>query len=376
MIKLILITVAALVFSGLSCSEDTNPAFPGNDSVALCQHIELSPDEQSFILKNTRQEFNPWGMNYGHYGILVKDFKDTEWDTLQSDFEKLKDMGANVVRIHLQYDEFMLSVDDPNPQAIAGYKRLLKIAQRSGLYLDITGLACYRPAHRLAWYDSLDETNRWKAQARFWSIIAKAGSGSPAVFCYDLMNEPIIPGKARKAGAWYTGHLGGFDFGQYLTLDPRGRTENSIGYEWISKMAESIRKFDEKALITVGFLPWTKADFIDTVASKLDFISIHIYPKTDHIEAAMKLLKNFDANKPVVIEETFPLACDTAQLADFMLRSRTIATGWIGHYLMSFSLEELQAKKDKSMVESIYQSWLEMFVRMKPQFSPASINCK
>lgn len=364
----ILITYIVIFFSEVS--------LPKQHNTALCQKVVVSPEGRSFILEKTRQEFNPWGMNYGHYGILVKDFKDPEWDTLRSDFQKLKDMGANVVRIHLQYDEFMLSVDDPNPQAIVGYKRLLKIAWRSGLYLDITGLACYRPAHRLIWYDSLNETNRWKAQARFWSIIAKAGLGNPAVFCYDLMNEPIIPGRGRKTGAWYTGHLGGFDFGQYLTLDLRGRTEKRIGLEWISKMTEAIRKFDDQTLITVGFLPWTKAGFIDTVASKLDFISTHIYPKTDHIEDAMKRLKNFDTNKPVVIEETFPLACDTAQLGNFIRRSRKIATGWIGHYLMSYSLEELKAKKDKSMVESIYQGWLEMFVRMKPLFSPASINCK
>lgn len=368
MMHFILITYIAIFFSGFSWSKQ--------DNAALCQKVVVSPDGRNFILKKTRLEFHPWGMNYGHYGMLAKDFKDPEWDTLKSDFGKLKDMGANVVRIHLQYDEFMLSADDPNPQAIAGYKRILKIARRSGLYLDITGLACYRPAHRMAWYDSLDETNRWKAQARFWSIIAKAGKGSAAIFCYDLINEPGIPGKTRKPGAWYAGRLGGFDFGQYLTLEPHGRSENKIGYEWISKMTEAIRKFDDQTLITVGFLPWMKANFIDTVASRLDFISTHIYPRTDHIEDALKLLENFDAHKPVVIEETFPLACDTTQLADFMRKSRKIATGWMGHYLMSYSLEELQAKKNKSMPEAIYQNWLDMFVRMKPQFAPESIKCR
>lgn len=368
MMPFILITYIALFFSGLFG--------PKQNNTELCQKVIISPDGSNFILQKTSQDFNPWGMNYGHYGILIKDFKDPEWDTLQSDFKKLKNMGANVVRIHIQYDEFMLSANDPNPRAISGYKRLLKIAQRTGLYLDITGLACYRPERRLGWYDSLNETNRWKAQARFWSVVAKAGKGSPSIFCYDLINEPIIPAKSRKPGDWYTGRLGGFDFGQYITLDPRGRGENEIGYEWISKMSAAIRKFDKRTLITTGFLPWTKAGFIDTIASKLDFISTHIYPKSDHTEDAIKLLKNFDTGKPVVIEETFPLACDTSQLADFMHHSRKIATGWMGHYLMSYSLQALQAKKNKSIVETIYQSWLEMFVRMKPQFSSGSTNCK
>ena len=40
-------------------------------------------------------------------------------------------------------------------------------------------------------------------QAAFWEAVAETCKDSPAIFCYDLMNEPILPGKEptdRMAG--------------------------------------------------------------------------------------------------------------------------------------------------------------------------------
>ena len=81
------------------------------------------------------------------------------------------------------------------------------LADETGLYLDLTGLGCYHKQDLPPWYDALEEAQRWEVQARFWSAIARACRGSPAVFCYDLMNEPVIGG--GKPGEWLTGELGG-----------------------------------------------------------------------------------------------------------------------------------------------------------------------
>jgi hypothetical protein len=327
------------------------------------------------MLAKTDRPFHPWGMNYGHYGMLVKDFANPVWDTLRSDFKKMKSMGANVVRIHVQYDRFMLSPNKPNPKAIAGYQRLLKIAKKTGLYLDITGLACYLPSARVDWYDSLDESHRWAAQAYFWKTIAKAGKGNPSVFCYDLMNEPATKSKPQKKGDWYGGQLGKYEFTQLLTLDRRGRSQKEIFSEWINEMTSAIRKEDKHTLITVGLFSFMNANFNNTIAPELDFLSGHFYPKTGHINESMKRLRNFKTGKPVVIEEIFPLKIDTAGLTDFMRRSKSIATGWMGHYLMSYSLKELEKVTHKTPKEAIYQNWLSMFVQLKPQFAPNSVNC-
>src|SRR4051812_13242503 len=68
------------------------------------------------------------------------------------------------------------------------------------------------------------------------------------------------------------------------------------------------------------------------VAPKLDFLSVHIYPDRARPAEAMAILKQFEVGKPVLIEETFPLPCPMAELADFIEQSRTHACGWLGHY--------------------------------------------
>ena len=69
------------------------------------------------------------------------------------------------------------------------------------------------------------EAERWAAQARFWSAVASACADSPAIFCYDLINEPLATGSPRKFGDWYSGKpLGPYDFLQFINLDAAGRT--------------------------------------------------------------------------------------------------------------------------------------------------------
>ena len=167
-------------------------------------------------------------------------------------------MGANVVRVHLQFGKFMLSPDKLNPDALARLSRLLQLAEETGLYLDLTGLACYRKADVPAWYDTLPDSERWAAQARFWEGVAAQCSTSPAVFCYDLINEPIASGSQRKPGDWYSGELGGLNFIQFINLEAKGRSSGQIAQQWIKTMTRAIHKRDRRHLITVGLLPPTK----------------------------------------------------------------------------------------------------------------------
>ena len=55
-------------------------------------------------------------------------------------------------------------------------RALVRLAEETGLYLDVTGLGCYHRGDVPAWYDALDEAARWDVQARFWSAVAKLNS--------------------------------------------------------------------------------------------------------------------------------------------------------------------------------------------------------
>lgn len=339
--------------------------------------IVVSPDSRGFIAGTSHRTFRPWGMNYGNSGRLIEDFWERDWQTVVDDFGEMKALGANVVRVHLQYNRFMSSAETPNQKALTKLRKLIRLAKATGLYLDITGLACYRPSDTPAWYETMDEPARWQAQAVFWEIVATTCAESTAVFCYDLINEPLSPGGKRAAGQWRSGSdFGGFDFLQFIALDPAGRNREDIAVEWIRKMTAAIRKHDRDALITVGLLPWSRewkflSGFVpEKVAPELDFISVHIYPDSKKPSEAMEGLAKFAVGKPVVIEETFPLSCTLSELEAFLRASRKYATGWLGHY-DGQSVDELNAlqKAGKlTVAQAIYRSWLDLFIRLKGEF--------
>lgn len=344
------------------------------------ERVRVAADGRGFVLAGTQREFHPWGMNYGNAGRLMEDFWNEDWATIAEDFRELKALGANVVRVHLQFGKFMDAADRANAPALGQLARLLRLAEETGLRLDVTGLACYRPTDVPAWYDALDEPARWAAQAHFWEAIAEVCAPSRgAVFCYDLINEPLSPAGKRAAAQWSSGsRFGGFDFLQYIALDPAGRAREDIAVAWIDRLTAAIRRHDRTTLITVGLLPWSRAmkhlsGFVpERVAPALDFLSVHLYPDTKKPGEALESLRHFAAGKPVVIEETFPMTCTAAELEEFLRASREIACGWIGHY-DGHTPEELDALDHDGRLtaaQGVYREWLRLFVRLGPEFAP------
>ena len=339
--------------------------------------VVVAPDSRGFVVSGTDTSFHPWGMNYGNAGRLMEDFWDADWETFATDFREMKALGANVVRVHLQFGKFMKTAAQPDEAALRQLTRMLRLAEETGLYLDVTGLASYRPADVPPWYDALDEPGRWAAQAAFWEAVAKTCAGSTAVFCYDLANEVISPAVKREPGQWRSGNLfGGFDFVQFIALDPAGRSREEIARAWIRRLTGAIRKHDREGLITLGLLPWSEKwkhlSGIVPAAMKdeLDFISVHIYPDTKLPGEAMAALKQCDVGRPVVIEETFALSCTPEELEKFLLESRSIACGWIGHYDGETIAETDAAERagKLTMKQAAYREWLRAFVRLRPQF--------
>ena len=338
--------------------------------------ISIARDGRGFILTPSGKPFVPWGLNYGNRGRLIEDYWDSEWQTVVEDFRKMKAVGANVVRVHLQFGKFMKTPDETDESALRRLCSLIKLAEQTGLYLDLTGLGCYRTADVPAWYDALSERERWAAQARFWEAVSAQCSHSPAIFCYDLMNEPLAPAGKRKPREWYSGTLfGGYDFLQWIALEQGNRARDEIACRWIDMLTKSIRRHDLQHLITVGLLPSTPqlghfSGFLpEKVAPRLDFISVHIYPEKGKVEQALKTLREFSEGKPVVIEETFPLSCGSDELEVFLRTSRGIACGWMGHYdgQSPEELEQLKQQNKLTIPQAIYLDWLQLFQKLKPE---------
>ena len=336
--------------------------------------IRVSEDGTDFVRGESDQPFVVWGVNYDHNGEgrLLDEYWQDDWDTVVEDFQEIKALGANCVRIHLQIGVFLDAPDKANAESVQQLSKLVKLAETTGLYLDVTGLACYHKKNIPEWFDELDEQDRWAAQAFFWETIASACQSSPAIFCYDLMNEPILPGKEPET-EWLGGELGGKFFVQRISLDAKRRSREEIAAAWVNKMVGAIRKHDEHHLITVGVIPWVfvfgggKPIFHNpTVAAKLDFVAVHFYPKADEVDKAIDALKAYEIGKPLVIEEMFPLKCSKEELVDFVHQSSKHADGWISFYWGQTS-EELRRKPNTSIGEAITASWLDQFQKMSGQ---------
>ncbi|MFH0795041.1 MAG: cellulase family glycosylhydrolase, partial [bacterium] len=283
---------------------------------------------------------------------------------------EMKELGANVVRVHLQIGKFMLTPETPNSDALVQLRRLVSLAEESRLYLDITGLGCYHKSDVPEWYDALSEGDRWGVQARFWEAVADTCASSAAIFCYDLMNEPVVAGSARADGDWLGPPFAGKHFVQFITLDPAGRPRPQIARAWIRRLAAAIRKHDRDHLITVGLVPWSldrpglSSGFVPgEIAPELDFISVHLYPQSGALSADLGTLREFSVGKPVLVEEIFPLHCSAAELAQFIEASRPFSSGWIGFY---WGKTPAELSRSTTIPDHLMLAWLNLFQRLKP----------
>jgi hypothetical protein len=341
----------------------------------VLESIQVSKDGSHFIRRKSGTKFVIWGVNYDHNnsGQLLDEYWDTKWQTVVEDFKEIKTLGANCVRIHLQVGMFMDGPDKPNEAALWQLAKLVKLAEDTGLYLDVTGLACYHKKNIPEWYDKLSEEKRWQCQATFWEAIAKTCNGSASIFCYDLMNEPILPGKKVETD-WLAGELAGKYFVQRISLDLKGRTRQQVAKAWVDKLVTSIRKHDKRSMITVGVIPWIfvfgggkPLFYSPTVGKQLDFVAVHFYPKKGEVGKAIKALKAYEVGKPIVIEEIFPLKCSEKELVGFIKDSSKHVDGWISFY-WGATAKQLHGKKKKTIADAIIASWLEKFETMAREF--------
>src|SRR5262245_61277067 len=148
----LLVVLLSLAPSASSLAEDKKPP-------EKLSFVEVSADKRGFALAGSHKPFVPWGFNYDHdeTGRLIEDYWESEWPKVEADFAEMKELGANVTRIHIQFAKFMDAPDKPNQKSLGQLQKLLVLAEKTGIYVDLTGLGCYHKKDVPAWYDELDE---------------------------------------------------------------------------------------------------------------------------------------------------------------------------------------------------------------------------
>jgi len=337
------------------------------------ERVVINASGEKFVLHRSGQRFMPWGFNYvGDFGRIVEEYWEEDWDRVERDFREMRSLGANVVRLHLQLGTYMTSHQDVDRDELRRLRKVLDLAEEVGLYLNLTGLGCYHLDAIPPWLDELEEAKRWKIQATFWEAVAKTCAGHPAVFCYDLMNEPVIVEPKEGEHSWLAGELEGFYFVQRISNCKDGRSSQEIARAWVQLLVSSIRRHDQDHLITVGVIPWAlvfpgaKPLFYSPgVAQHLDFVSVHFYPKKGEVDRAVEALAVYDIGKPLVVEETFPLNCSLEELDAFIDQTDGSVEGWISHFF-GRTIEEHDEGAEPG------GEWVAEFLRYWREKSPLS----
>jgi hypothetical protein len=147
----------------------------------------------------------PVGLNYDGEKIIARFFPDPNmlidevWDghmdMVDADLANIARMGFNVVRLTIQFEQF---VGNSNGQLVANEHQLQNLvtfvhsAGAHGVFVDLTGNNFFRKSATPAWYMADDDEGRLRAQEFFWNVVSARLVNEPAVMMYGLQNEPFI----------------------------------------------------------------------------------------------------------------------------------------------------------------------------------------
>ncbi|MCA9160996.1 MAG: hypothetical protein KDA72_21845, partial [Planctomycetales bacterium] len=111
--------------------------------------VKIAADQTGFVLYPSGDRFVPWGHNYASVDIMERLANDPE--RVEREFAEMQAAGTTVARVHPEMFHILTGPDQADPDALDRLKRLLRIAEDSGIRLKITGLACYKISERMAW---------------------------------------------------------------------------------------------------------------------------------------------------------------------------------------------------------------------------------
>lgn len=353
--------LALVLLLAASCNRMNDEPDPVIDDPILSPIVGFS---DGYFMDAEGNKMFPWGYNYTNpenVGLIEDNWENEEtWKFIESDFDEMKEYAANIVRIHLQFNKFMIDASTPNTANLDRLFDFVQLAEEKGLYLDITGLASYRKSDSPTWYDEMTDEERWASQKIFWKNVAKKVGHMDAVFAFNLMNEPVVSVSCESEDDcdWLPGEdLGGFHFIQNIARDPNKTFAPTIK-EWAAEMTAAIRSEDATTMVTIGFL---NLGDIKQFENDLDYVSAHIYPKTGQIEDAVAFIEN-NLSSPLIIEETANLHCSISDLESFLDGIEGKYHGLFGHY-HGVPLEESSGNE---IIDALRNNFIEMMIQRNP----------
>ncbi len=280
--------------------------------------IKVARDARTFVTSKGKP-FAPFGVNYYRPGTgwAPQVWKKFDPEATRQDFERMKSLGVNCVRVFLTYGSFYTTAGKLNPEALEKFDRFLELAEEAGIYIHPTG-----PDHWEGMPDwspvGIEEDQTLEALESFWRLFAARYRGRNVIFAYDLKNEPEVPWDTptlkRKWNVWLQakylsapavarawGAAEVLEFGQapIPAQEDHLRDRRLLDYQafredvadgWTRRQVAAIKSVDPEALVTVGLIQWSVPCLLpgsvryyagfrpQRQAKYLDFMEVHFYP--------------------------------------------------------------------------------------------------
>ena len=284
--------------------------------------IVVSADGQGFAERNSGRTYIPFGTNYydPHTGWAPKIWRQFDAEKVREHFVIMKKLGVNCARIFLTAGSFQPDANAIIEESLSKLDMLIKIASETGIRLILTGPDHWEGSPSYWRPDRFAGEEALRALEYFWKVVGQRYKGEPAIFAWDLLNEPHLPWFVKEwdvrwnkwlkqkyldwdilKDAWGKELTESDKWGGVKTPENRADAGNPrlrdwqlfreyLADEWVRRQVEAIRGADPTHLITVGYIQWSyplvrpghpsRYAAFNPYRQKgwLDFMTIHFYP--------------------------------------------------------------------------------------------------
>jgi endo-1,4-beta-mannosidase len=270
--------------------------------------IVVRTDGKGFVEQSSGRQFVPFGTNYydPHTGWAPKIWRQFDSNDVARHFEVMSGLGVNCARVFLTAATFQPNVNTIDEAALKKLDVLIAIARKSGIRLILTGPDHWEGVPPYWKPDRFAGEQALQALESFWRTLGLRYRDEPAIFAWDLLNEPHMPWfveEWRRAWTrWLKAKYGSQETGANAAVpedkanrgDPRlldwQLFREHLADEWVRRQVEALRKADPTHLVTVGYIQWSyplvrtgnpslyAAFNPRRQAQWLDFICVHFYP--------------------------------------------------------------------------------------------------
>jgi len=286
------------------------------------QLIVVTADGQGFAERGSGRPYIPFGTNYydPHTGWAPKIWRQFDAEKVREHFRLMSKLGVNCARLFLTAATFQPDAKTVEEKSLKKLDILVKIGRETGIRLILTGPDHWEGSPSYWRPDRFAGEEALRALEYFWKTVGQRYKGEPAIFAWDLLNEPHLPWFIKEwRGRWNTwlqktyGNWNSMkaawgdeltekdQWGEVAVPENRADADNPrlrdfqrfrehLADEWVRRQVESLRRADPTHLITVGYIQWSyplvrpgrpsrySAFNPPRQARLLDFVTIHFYP--------------------------------------------------------------------------------------------------